>query len=117
MNYLSKFFLGLSIVFVMLEPLPAVAGSSALTLSVRQTPSVNDPVITLYGQLKPIKKSVKISVQVEISNNWQSTLFTTSTTSKGTVKLEAVPTARDAQVKYRAIATIGSAKTFSHARP
>ena len=116
MNYLSKFFLGLSIVFVMLEPLPAVAGSSALTLSVRQTPSINDPVITLYGQLKPIKKLVKISVQVEISNKWQSTLFTTRTTSKGTWKIEAVATALDAQVKYRAIATIGSAKTFSPAR-
>ncbi|MFA5918291.1 MAG: GH25 family lysozyme [Candidatus Nanopelagicaceae bacterium] len=116
MKYLSKFFLIISLVFVTLDPLPALASTSRLTLSVRQTPSVGDPVITLYGQLKPVRKSVKISIQVELSNKWQRTLFATTTTSKGTWKIEAVATALDAQVKYRAIATVGSNKTFSPAR-
>jgi GH25 family lysozyme M1 (1,4-beta-N-acetylmuramidase) len=115
-KYLSKFFLIISLVFVTLDPLPALASTSRLTLSVRQTPSVGDPVITLYGQLKPVRKSVKISIQVELSNKWQRTLFATTTTSKGTWKIEAVATALDAQVKYRAIATVGSNKTFSPAR-
>lgn len=106
----------MSLVIVTLDQLPALASSSRLTLSVRQTPSVSDPVITLYGQLKPVRKSVKINIQVELSNKWQSTLFATTTTSKGTWKIESVATALDAQVKYRAIATIGSSKTFSPAR-
>ncbi|HUW88284.1 MAG TPA: glycoside hydrolase family 25 protein [Candidatus Paceibacterota bacterium] len=116
MKYLPKFFLIMSIVVGTLSPLPALATSSKLTLSIRQTPSVSDPVITLYGQLKPARKSVKINVQVELSNKWQNTLFSTTTTSKGTWKIEAVATALDAQVKYRAIATLGSSKTFSSAR-
>ena len=116
MKLFLKFFLIWSLVFVTLNPPSALASSSQLTLSVRQTPSVGDPVITLYGQLKPVRKSVKINIQVELSNKWQSTLFTTATTSKGTWKIEAVATALDAQVKYRAIATVGSSKTFSPAR-
>lgn len=116
MKYYSKLFLILSLVFVTLDPLPALASSSRLTLSIRQTPSVSDPVITLYGQIKPARKSVKINIQVELSDKWQRTLFATTTTSKGTWKIEAVATARDAQVRYRAIAIIGSSKTFSPAR-
>lgn len=112
----SRIFLTVLLLVASTDLYPAIAGSSSLTLTVRQTPSVADPIVTLYGQLKPIKKSVKINVQVEISKKWQATTLTATTTSTGTWKIEAVATALDAQVKYRAYASIGKSKTYSVAR-
>lgn len=116
MKVLLRLSLAVALVIATQVPLPSSATSSTLTLTVRQTPSVGDPVITLYGQLRPTKKSIKINVQVLLANKWQSTILSTTTSWKGTWKIEAVATALNAQVKYRALATIGARKTFSPAR-
>ncbi|MBI3429219.1 MAG: lysozyme M1 (1,4-beta-N-acetylmuramidase) [Actinobacteria bacterium] len=112
----SKLFLAILLIFASTNLYPSVGSISSLSLTVRQTPSVTDPIVTLFGQLKPARKSVKIEVQVELSKKWRSTLLSAQTTSSGTWKIEAVATARDAQVKYRAIATIGKSRINSAAR-
>ena len=112
----SKFFLATLLILASTDLYPAIATTSSLTLTVRQTPSVTEPIVTLFGQLKPVRKSVKITVQVELSKKWRSTLLSAKTTSSGTWKIEAVATALDAQVKYRAIASVGKSKIYSAAR-
>ena len=112
----SKIFLAIVLIFASTDFYPALSATSSLSLTVRQTPSVTDPIVTLFGQLKPLRKSVKITVQVEISKKWQPTLLSATTTSSGTWKIEAVATALDAQVKYRAIATIGKTRIYSVGR-
>lgn len=97
--------------------LPSAVGATySLTLAVRQTPSINDPLVTLYGQVKPAKKAVKISIQVEIQKKWQATSLATTTTSNGTWKIEAVATALNARVNYRAFTKIVNKNIYSTAR-
>lgn len=112
----SKIFLTILLLFASTDLYPAQATASSLSLTVRQTPSVTDPIVTLFGQLKPVKKSVNITVQVELSKKWRTTLLSARTTSSGTWKIEAVATALSAQVKYRAIASVGKSKIYSMAR-
>ena len=95
---------------------PAVALTSSLSLTVRQTPSVTDPLVSLFGQLKPVKKAQKVIIEVELNKKWRGTILTTSTTSSGTWKIEAVATAQNATVKYRAVALVGNKRVYSSAR-
>lgn len=94
----------------------ATGASYSMTLSVRQTPSVNEPLVTLYGQVKPARKAQKVSIQVQIAKKWQSTSLATKTTSSGTWKIEAVATALSARVNYRAMTIVGSKKIYSATR-
>lgn len=95
---------------------PALALSNSLSLTVRQTPSVADPLVSLFGQLKPVKKAQKVIIEVELNKKWHRTILATSTTSSGTWKIEAVATALNATVKYRAVAIVGSKRVYSSAR-
>src|SRR5512141_2325416 len=95
---------------------PALGASYSLSLTVRQTPSSMEPNVTLYGQIKPAKKAQKIAIQVETNRKWHSTALSASTTSSGTWKVEAVATALNATVKYRAVASVISKHIYSSAR-
>lgn len=95
---------------------PALGLSNSLSLTVRQTPSVTGPVVSLFGQLKPVKKGQKVIVEVELNKKWRGTNLATSTTSSGTWKIEAVATALNATVKYRAVATVGNKRVYSSPR-
>ena len=95
---------------------PALGASFTLSLTVRQTPSATDPIVTLYGQLKPVKKAQKVAIEVEFNKKWKGTALATSTTSSGTWKIEAVATALNATVKYRAVAFVGTKHVYSSAR-
>ena len=94
---------------------PAEAAST-LTLNVKQTPSAGEAIVTLYGVLKPARSGIPISIQVNISGQWQSTRFTTRTTKLGLWKITAQATALDAAVKYRAQARIGASTSTSLVR-
>lgn len=95
---------------------PAIGLSYSLSLTVRQTPSATDPIITLYGQIKPVKKAQKVDIEVQLNNKWHGTALATSTTSSGTWRIEAVATALNATVKYRAVTMVGSKRIYSTAR-
>lgn len=91
---------------------PAQAATT-LTLNVKQTPAAGEAQVTLYGTLKPARSGIPISIQVNISDGWQNTRFTTRTTKLGLWKITAQATALDAAVKYRAQARIGRSTTTS----
>ena len=95
---------------------PAEGATYSLSMSVRQTPSVAEPLVTLYGQIKPARSGLKISVQVELSKKWQLTALSTRTTTNGTWRIEAVATALTAHVKYRALTPISNRNIYSAAR-
>ncbi len=94
----------------------AVATTFKLSMTVRQTPSATDPIVTLYGQIKPVIKAQKVKIEVQIKGKWQGTTLTATTTPSGTWKVEAVATALNAKVNYRAVAVIGSKRIYSVAR-
>jgi len=96
---------------------PASGTGFALSIAVRQTPSVAEPIVTLYGQLKPSRKGLQVSVQVQLKNVWKSTILSTKTTSNGTWRIEAVATALSARVKYRALTKVGATVIYSAAQP
>lgn len=94
----------------------SASAASTLSLSLVQTPGGQEPVVTLYGSLKPVKKSVKISVQIQLNGKWQDTRFSTRTARVGTWRVVAVATALNARVKYRAKAIIGAKTIYSNIR-
>ena len=94
----------------------ALGATSTLSLTLKQTPSSTEPIVTLYGQLKPAQVGAPVSVQVELAGIWQSTDLQTKTTSGGAWKIEAVATALSASVKYRVFTKVGSKDIFSVAR-
>ena len=78
------------------------AASSVLSLSLRQTPSATESVITFYGTIKPSKSGLTVAIQSKSSGSWATTKFSTKTAKAGTWKITAVATSFDQPVKYRA---------------
>jgi len=94
----------------------AQAATSSLTLSVQQTPSATDSVVTFYGTIKPARSGLSVKIQGNTSGSWKTTRFTTKTTKAGTWKIVAVATSFDIPIKYRAQVNIAGKITNSPIR-
>ena len=92
------------------------AATTQLSLTVRQTPSASEALITFYGAIKPAKSGVAISIQINTAGKWKSTLFKTKTAKAGTWKVSALATALNAKVSYRASALTRGKKIYSPTR-
>jgi GH25 family lysozyme M1 (1,4-beta-N-acetylmuramidase) len=92
---------------------PVSAAASKLTMTVKQTPNLAEPLLTFYGAITPRKSGLTIKIQSEIDGKWSDTRFSTKTTKLGTWKLEALVTAQDSVIKYRAKTTISSKVIYS----
>ena len=108
--------LALSLAIISLQTVAINAAVSKLTMTLKQTPGGAEPIVTLYGSLKPAKSGIKVSVQIQLNGKWQDTRFTTKTAKVGTWQVIAVATALDAKVKYRAKAKVGSKHIYSNIR-
>jgi lysozyme len=108
--------LALSLAIFSLQTVAVGAAVSKLTMTLKQTPGGAEPILTLYGFLKPAKSGIKVSVQIQLNGKWQDTRFTTKTAKVGTWQVIAVATALDAKVKYRAKAKVGGKYTYSNIR-
>ena len=108
--------LALSLAIISLQSVAINAAVSKLTMTLKQTPGGAEPIVTLYGSLKPAKSGIKVSVQIQLNGKWQDTRFTTKTAKVGTWQVIAVATALDAKVKYRAKAKVGSKFIYSNIR-
>lgn len=103
-----------SLGFFSLQTIASDAATSKITMSLRQTPSGTEPIVTLYGSLKPAKSGVKVSVQIQLDGKWQDTRFSAKTARVGTWQITATATALDADVKYRAKAKLGKKYIYSN---
>ena len=92
------------------------AATSSLTLSLRQTPSATDSVVTFYGTIKPARSGLSVKIQGNTSGAWKSTRFATKTTKAGTWKIVAVATSFNTPIKYRAQVNVGGKITNSPVR-
>ena len=108
--------LALSLAIISLQSVAINAAISKLTMTLKQTPGGAEPIVTLYGSLKPAKSGIKVSVQIQLNGKWQDTRYTTKTAKVGTWQVIAVATALDAKVKYRAKAKVGSKFIYSNIR-
>jgi lysozyme len=112
-NKLLAILVGISTVALTISLPIANAASSKLTLTVKQTPNLIEPLLTFYGSLSPKKSGLTVKIQSEIDGKWSDTRFSTKTTKLGTWKLETVVTAQDSVMKYRAKTTVGSKTIYS----
>jgi lysozyme len=94
----------------------AQAATSSLTLSVQQTPSATDSVVTFYGTIKPARSGLSVKIQGNTSGSWKTTRFMTKTTKAGTWKIVAVATSFDIPLKYRAQVNVSGKITNSSIR-
>lgn len=106
----------MSLALFSIQTVSTNAATSKLTLTVLQTPGGEEPIVTLYGNLKPAKSAVKVEIQIQLNGKWQDTRFSTRTARVGTWKVVAVATALNAQVKYRAKVQVGSKSIYSNIR-
>ena len=106
----------MSLALFSIQTVSTNAATSKLSLTVLQTPGGEEPVVTLYGNLKPAKSAVKVEIQIQLNGKWQDTRFSTRTARVGTWKVVAVATALNAQVKYRAKVKVGSKIVYSNIR-
>jgi len=112
-NKLISILVGLSTVALTISLPTASAATSKLTMTVKQTPNLIEPLLTFYGALTPKKSGLVVKMQSEIDGKWSDTRFSTKTTKLGTWKLETVVTAQDSVMKYRAKTTVGSKAIYS----
>ena len=94
----------------------ADAATSALSMSVRQTPSTTEALLTFYGVIKPAKSGIAVAIQINSGGTWKPTRFKTKTTKAGTWKITALATAMDSKVSYRASAVASGKKIYSATR-
>ena len=108
--------LALSLALFSIQTVATSAASSKLTMTLKQTPGGAEPIVTLYGSVKPAKSGIKVTVQIQLNGKWQDTRFSTKTAKVGTWQVVAVATALDAEVKYRAKALISKKNIYSNIR-
>ena len=113
---LKIYLLALSLVVAVVGAPQSVAAASTLTMSVRQTPSASETLLTLYGNLKPNRSGTTVKIQVDTDGKWATTRFTTKVTKVGTWKVTALATALNANVRYRAVSVIGGKSLYSPIR-
>jgi GH25 family lysozyme M1 (1,4-beta-N-acetylmuramidase) len=112
-NRLIAILVGISTVALTISLPIAEAASSKITMTVKQTPNLIEPLLSFYGNLTPKKSGLTVKIQSEIDGKWSDTRFSTKTTKLGTWKLETVVTAQDSVIKYRAKTTVGSKVIYS----
>ena len=112
-NKLIVVVVGIATIALTISLPTAGAATSKLSMTVKQTPNVIEPLLTFYGTLSPKKTGVTVKIQSEIDGTWSDTRFSTKTTKLGTWKLETVVTAQDSVMKYRAKTTVGSKVIYS----
>ncbi len=113
---LKIYLLALSLVVAVVGAPQSVAAASTLTMSVRQTPSASETLLTLYGNLKPNRSGTTVKIQVDTDGKWATTRFTTKVTKVGTWKVTALATALNANVRLRAVSVIGGKSLYSPIR-
>ena len=91
----------------------ANAAASKLSITVKQTPNLIEPLLTFYGTLTPKKTGLVVKIQSEVNGKWSDTRFSTKTTKLGTWKLEAVVTAQNSVMNYRAKTTVANKVIYS----
>jgi GH25 family lysozyme M1 (1,4-beta-N-acetylmuramidase) len=106
----------IALTLLLIESPQVQAASSSLTLSLQQTPSATDSVVTFYGTIKPARSGLSVKIQGNTSGSWKTTRFTTKTTRAGTWKIVAVATSFDIPIKYRAQVNIAGKITNSPIR-
>ena len=94
----------------------ATAVTPQLSLSVRQTPSTTEALLTFYGSIKPAKAGITVAIQIVGVNGWKATRFRAKTARAGTWKITALATAIDSKTSYRATAITGNKKIYSPTR-
>jgi len=106
----------LSLALFSFQTVATSAATSKLTMTLKQTPGGPEPIVTLYGSVKPAKSGIKVTVQIQLNGKWQDTRFSTKTAKVGTWQVVAVATALDADVKYRAKAFVAKKNVYSNIR-
>uniref|UniRef100_UPI00404A313C glycoside hydrolase family 25 protein n=1 Tax=Candidatus Planktophila sp. TaxID=2175601 RepID=UPI00404A313C len=106
----------MSLGFFSLQAIGSDAATSKLSMSLTQTPGGEEPIVTLYGLLKPAKSGVKVTVQIYLDGKWQDTRFSSKSERVGTWQITKVATALNAKVQYRAKAKIGGENIYSPAK-
>jgi len=113
---LKIYLLAVSLVVAVVGAPQSVAASSALSMSIRQTPSASESLLTLYGNLTPNRSGTTVKIQVDTDGKWTTTRFTTKVTKVGTWKVTALATALNAKVRYRAVSEISGKNLYSPIR-
>ena len=113
---LKIYLFALSLVVALVGAPQSVAASSALSMSIRQTPSASESLLTLYGNLTPNRSGTTVKIQVDTDGKWTTTRFTTKVTKVGTWKVTALATALNAKVRYRAVSVISGKNLYSPIR-
>ena len=113
---LKIYSLAVSLVVAVVGAPQSVAASSALSMSIRQTPSASESLLTLYGNLTPNRSGTTVKIQVDTDGKWTTTRFTTKVTKVGTWKVTALATALNAKVRYRAVSVISGKSLYSPIR-
>ena len=113
---LKIYLLALSLVVAIVGAPQSIAASSALSMSIRQTPSASETLLTLYGNLTPNRSGTTVKIQVDTDGKWTTTRFTTKVTKVGTWKVTALATALNAKVRYRAVSVISGKNLYSPIR-
>ena len=108
--------LALSLALFSIQTVATSAATSKLTMTLKQTPGGPEPIVTLYGSVKPAKSGIRVTVQIQLNGKWQDTRFSTKTAKVGTWQVVAIATALDAEVKYRAKAFIAKKNVYSNIR-
>ena len=110
------YLLAISLIVAVVGAPTSVAATSVLSMSIRQTPSASETLLTLYGNLKPNRSGTAVKIQVDTDGKWTTTRFTTKVTKVGTWKVTALATALNANVRYRAVSVIGGRSLYSPIR-
>ena len=106
----------IALAFTVIKMPSSSAVNSQLSMSLKQTPSASEALLTFYGTLSPAKSGINVYIYINTGGAWTQTRFKGKTAKAGTWKVEALATALDAKVQYRASVTVSGKKIYSTVR-
>ncbi len=113
---LKFFVVAAALVLGLLEIPASSAVTSKLTMSLKQTPSASEALITFYGTLSPAQSSINVYIDINADGIWKQTRFKSKTTKAGSWNIEALATSLNARVQYRARSVVTGKKLYSRPR-
>ena len=97
--------------------IPASYAASVLTLNIKKTPTLGEPKVTLYGQIKPASSNTMVKIEVKLNGKWGKTSLATKTKLGGSWKVEVVSTVLSGSATYRAFAVSNGRAIYSNSKP
>lgn len=113
---MKRIFILLTTFTLIISGVSDAKAATTLSLNIKKTPTLGEPKVTLYGQVRPAKSNILVKIESKVNGKWGRTSLATKSKLGGSWKIEVVSTILSGSATYRAIAKQSGRTIYSNSR-